>query len=145
MKNLFCIGLILITNCLIAVFCGNAQNSIINYQYWFDNNYASNTLEAVSPNELLQMNTSVSIETINNGLHTFTIRFKDSNGAWSVPSSQYFYHFNVRNNQINSYQYWFDNDYNTNTVVSVTPSPKVETLSLNFIFTFAQSLYPARF
>lgn len=141
MKNLREIGLILIVNCLIAVFCGNAQNSITDYQYWFDNDYASSLVEAVSPTELLQLNTDVSIETVPGGLHTFTIRFKDNNGVWSVPVSRYFYHFHIKNNLINSYQYWFDHDYTTNTIVQVTPSQNVQVNDLLSIEAMDEGLH----
>jgi len=96
-------------------------NNINSYQYWFDNDYSKQTTETVSPNGQLLLDTSIALETISDGLHLFSIRFKDDKGIWSVPQNQYFYYNDLTNSNILAYQYWFDNDINANTLVSTSP------------------------
>lgn len=99
-----------------------AQNNISSYQYWFDNDYYSQIFVAVPPIENLDMNAAIPLEDITNGLHKFNIRFKDENGFWSIISSNFFYYNDLTSNNINSYQYWFDNDFSLQTteIVSTT-------------------------
>jgi len=126
MKRLFKIGLIVVVSCLLTGFYSIAQNKIISYQYWFDNDYNLKTSSTVSSTEQLKFTTEISLAQISNGLHTFTIRFKDDMGLWSIPSSQFFYYIDLTNKKITSYQYWFDNDFSTNKLVSVTLSEQIQ-------------------
>jgi len=126
MKRLLKIGLIFIVNYLFLGFSINAQNNISSYQYWFDSDYSSQIYTTVSPTENLQLNAAISIETIPDGLHIFNIRFRDDNERWSVTSSQFFYFNNLIDSNIIAYQYWFDNDINTNTLVAVSPTPQMQ-------------------
>ncbi len=90
-----------------------ANNRVTGYQYWFDDDFASNQLVPVSPEEHLQLNTLLSFETVSEGLHVFNIRFRDSKGYWSIPASQFFYKSgNVfeEENKIIGYRYWLNND-----------------------------------
>ncbi len=121
MKRLFKIGLIVVVNCLVTGFNSSAQNKIISYQIWFDNDYSLQSTETVSPNSQLLLNTSISLETISDGLHLFSIRFKDDKGTWSIPQNEYFYYNELTDSNIVAYQYWFDNDIDTNTLVVTAP------------------------
>ena len=103
-----------------------AQNNISSYQYWFDNDFGLNTYISVSPTENLELNTAISLETLSDGLHVFNIRFKDTDDRWSITSSDFFYFNNLTANTINSYQYWFDSDYNSNVNASVSSTENLE-------------------
>ena len=122
MKRLLKIGLVFIVNYLFLGFSSNAQNNISSYQYWFDSDYNSQIYTTVSPTENLQLNTAIPLETISDGLHIFNIRFRDDNELWSITSSQFFYYNNLIDSTINAYQYWFDNDYSTQTTATVSPT-----------------------
>ena len=126
MKRLLKIGLLLIVNYLFIGFSSNAQNNISRYQYWFDSDYNSHIYTTVAPTENLQLNTAIALENIADGLHIFNIRFRDDNERWSVTSSQFFYYNSLTANNINSYEYWFDNDINTNTLVVVAPTQQMQ-------------------
>ncbi|WNH13620.1 T9SS type A sorting domain-containing protein [Thalassobellus suaedae] len=128
MKKLLKIGLIFFINYLFLGSYSMAQNNISRYQYWFDNDYGSNIYASVSPVENLELNTDIPLETLSDGLHIFNIRFKDTDDRWSVTSSDFFYFNNLTANSINSYQYWFDNDYDSNIYASVSST---ENLMLN--------------
>jgi len=97
-------------------FIRNTQASVLktitDYEYWFDNNYSNATNQSISPQSQFTLNTLLSTSPLNDGLHVFNIRFKDSQGEWSEVQSQYF----IRNTQasvsniIIAYRYWFDSD-----------------------------------
>ena len=140
-------GLLLLLVCLLYAFSGYAQNNIEGYQYWFDNDYANQVQATVSPVKQLTLNEAISLETIDDGLHIFTIRFKDSNGFWSIPVSQFFFSTNLTDNKIVNYQYWFDNDFISSQLISVTPEKQIHftsQLSLESIST-GMHLFTIRF
>jgi len=126
MKRLLKIGLIFFTNYLFIGINGMAQNTISSYQYWFDNDFGTRTHTSVSPTVNLDLNTSISLETISDGLHVFNIRFKDTDDHWSTTSSDFFYYNDLTGNTINGYQYWFDNDYSSNILTSISTTDKLE-------------------
>ena len=125
MKRLLKIGLLFFTNYLFVGFYCIAQNNISSYQYWFDDDFGSNTYTSVSLTENLVLNTAIPLETVSDGLHVFNIRFKDTNDRWSIISSHFFYFNDLTANTINSYQYWFDSDYGSTIFQSVSPTDKL--------------------
>ena len=96
-------------------------NNINGYQYWFDHNYDAQSTEAVAPNGQLLLDTGIDLQNVSNGLHIFSIRFKDDKGKCSIPQNQYFYFNNLTDSNIVTYQYWFDNNIDANTLVSTSP------------------------
>lgn len=98
------------------------DNKINAYQYWFDNDYSMQTTTTVTPAEQLLLDSEISLENISDGLHIFNIRFRDTNERWSITSSEFFYYQNLIDNNIIAYNYYFDNDLTTNTLVPVTPA-----------------------
>jgi len=131
MKQLLKFGLLFFVNCLLTGFNSNAQNKINSYQYWFDNDYSSRKLTLVSPVEHLELDALLPLENISEGLHIFTIRFKDSKGKWSIPVNHYFYKQNSIHeaNKIVAYRYWFNEDIENTTYDFVTNA--VQLLTLN--------------
>ena len=111
------------------------------YQYWFDNDYSTQLTATVSPTGQLLLETAISLETISEGLHIFSIRFKDDNGRWSSSQNQFFYYNKLIDSNINAYQYWFDNDINTNTLVSVTPTQQLQLITQLPIDTINEGLH----
>lgn len=94
----------------------NISNATITqYEYWFDSDYANRISVNLPGNTNQQVLTNISANTLNNGLHTFHIRFKDNTDKWSSIVSQFFYKQGQSNapatNLITAYKYWFNNDY----------------------------------
>ncbi|MBL4585432.1 MAG: hypothetical protein JKX84_00015, partial [Flavobacteriales bacterium] len=90
--------------------------SIVQYEYWFDDDYANRTTTGVSPQPQLHLNTLLPTpNNLSQGLHSFHIRFKDDRGFWSSVLSQLVYRMNTtlggNTNNIVAYEYWFDDDY----------------------------------
>ena len=87
------------------------EKSIVEREYWFDNDVSTlQTLDAVT--------TAVDISALSQGLHSFTIRVKDSKGFWSCPMTKYFVvKPTPTTTTVASCEYWFDNDVaNRNTL-----------------------------
>ena len=82
MKHLL---LFLTSLCLIATM--QAQQTLSNYQYWFDRDYAHAQSGSLSGNTFLS---NVPVNTLSNGAHVMNIRFKESNGRWSSVYTQNF-------------------------------------------------------
>jgi len=107
MKKVFIILVLLFS----SVFNCFAQNQINKYEYWFDCNYTDKIQSNISPSQVCNLNSTISASNLNFGLHSFQIRFQDTNGKWSIPAVQYFYNQKYINSKINTYEYWFDNNY----------------------------------
>jgi len=98
-------------------------NAIAGFEYWFDNDYAGKVSQTVTPQALYQLNTAISADHLENGLHTFHVRFVDIDGNWSPTVSQFFQKINPNQgaNAIAGFEYWFDNDYANKVSQTVTP------------------------
>jgi PKD repeat protein len=102
------------------------NRNIIAYEYWFDNDYANAVTQNVTSQQSLDLNTIIATGSINTGIHSFNIRFKDDSKLWSSVLSQFFYKIpeqaNLVSNKITTYRYWLDDDFaQANTVTLTTP------------------------
>jgi Secretion system C-terminal sorting domain len=104
---------------LILLFANNAfAQNIVEGEYWFDGNFSAKLpLGTYNVSNLNTGNLNIPTPGLNSGLHNITIRCKDNTGAWSAPINQIFLKKSYA--KLTTYEYWFDNDYNT---VS-TPQP----------------------
>ena len=96
-----------------------AQKNIAERQYWLDGNIARAQTLAESP-------TSVSIEGLKSGIHSLTVRVKDSEGLWSSQVAKYFivpYADNsISSNSIANHQYWIDGNLQSSVTSNLKPS-----------------------
>jgi len=105
---------------------GNSPVASINaYQYWFDNDFAGSALQSVTGTGTLNLQVALSAAALTNGLHLFHLRFRDNSNQWSGTVSQFFYKAVAAGigdtNEMNAYQYWFDDTFNQAQVVPVSP------------------------
>lgn len=101
---------------------GNKE--IIEMEYWFDNDFLNAQTSAITPQQQVVLNDQIPTAIINNGIHTFHVRFKDNSGFWSSVLSHYFYKTPVQtvlNNLITEYRYWLDQDFQNAVYESVSP------------------------
>jgi PKD repeat protein/Cu/Zn superoxide dismutase len=108
-----------------------ASNTHMNgYEYWVDNNYGAKTLVNVTAVNTLQLIDSISMASLNNGLHTFHIRFRDERGHWSSVLSQFFQKLpstpTGTNSQMTAYEYWLDNNYGGKVEQTITPTQQFQ-------------------
>ena len=95
------------------------QKNIAERQYWLDGNIAGAKTLAESP-------TSISIEGLKSGIHSLTVRVKDSEGLWSSQVAKYFivpYADNsISSNSIANHQYWIDGNLQSSVTSNLKPS-----------------------
>jgi len=105
-----------------------AQNTITEYCYWFDNDFANAVIVNTPVQQLVNINELIAMTSLNNGVHQFNIRFKDNMGLWSSVVSNFFYKVPeqiVAQNTITEYRYWFDNDFANAATISLTPNQQI--------------------
>jgi len=108
------------------------QGKLAQYEYWFDNDYAGKTAQEVSPQSDLSLVSSVATSNLPEGLHTFQIRFRESTGAWSSTTTQFFVKTQATTREqgkLAQYEYWFDNDYAGKTAQEVSPQSDLSLFS----------------
>ena len=96
-----------------------AQKTIDERQYWIDGNITEAQVLAESP-------TSISIWDLKPGLHSLTVRVKDSEGLWSSQVAKYFIvpfvSTSATSNSIEKHQYWIDGDLQAAVTSTSQPS-----------------------
>ena len=104
-----------------ALMCtaATAQKTIAERQYWIDGNITDAQTLAESP-------TSIGIGNLKPGLHSLTVRVKDSDGLWSSQVAKYFIvpfvSTSVTSNSIEKHQYWIDGDLQAAVTSTSQPS-----------------------
>ncbi|MCU4175237.1 LamG-like jellyroll fold domain-containing protein [Carboxylicivirga sp. N1Y90] len=118
--------IVLIILLFASLTLAKSQNKITSYQYWFDDgSVVPLTTAAISPVDQLNLNTTFSTEALSEGLHTFHIRFQDTNGRYSPATSSFFYkkpNNPLTGNEITKCNYWFDNGSENPTSIPFTPA-----------------------
>jgi len=96
--------------------CGNllAQNNIVQYEYWLNNDYAAKVQTTISPVPTFNLQTTIPSQNLDVGFHALNFRFKDSKGLWSSTLSSYFYKMSLpkNDNTLVYYEYWLNDFYN---------------------------------
>jgi hypothetical protein len=102
--------------CFLSSFIANAQ--LTAYRYWYDNDFSNAVTVNGSFGNNYNLQQSLSVNQLNNGLHTLNIAFKDNSNKWSSTSSSFFFKQPSSVSGQAQYQYWFDNNFNA----AVTPN-----------------------
>lgn len=100
-----------------------AQNQIQQAEYWFNNQYAGAMLENLPPAVTLSFSRSLATDHLPNGLHTFHLRFRDSEEKWSSTLSSFFYKVpdaEISDNEIEGGEYWFNNGHDNAIPLAIT-------------------------
>ena len=110
--------LLIVAAALIST-AATAQKTIVERQYWIDGNITEAQVLAESP-------TSISIGDLKPGLHSLTVRVKDSEGLWSSQVAKYFIvpfvSTSATSNSIEKHQYWIDGDLQAAVTSTSQPS-----------------------
>jgi PKD repeat protein len=115
-----------------------ANNSLVEYEYWFDNDYANAQTATTSNASQVNINTLIDAQTLVSGIHTFHIRFKDDAGMWSSVLSQFVYKTMNANNEnplVTAYRYWLNDDFQNATLVELTAPTQQVIVAENLDFT----------
>lgn len=115
---------------------GNKE--IIEVEYWFDSDFQNVQTITTTAQQQIILNDLITTSGLNNGIHTFNIRFKDNADLWSSVLSEYFYKVpqqTVLNNLITEYRYWLDQDFQNAVYETVNPPVQQFYLIDNIDFT----------
>jgi hypothetical protein len=96
--------------------------------YWFNNNVAGATEEAVTGGGSFLFNPAIATDGLADGLHVLNMRFRDSEKKWSPVLSRFFYRMPAAaagDNSIAIYSYWFNNDIVNAVEKAVPPSGSI--------------------
>lgn len=89
------------------------NNKITQIQYWINNDFFNATTQYTNNSELIFLD-SIDFSALPENMYVLNFRTKDITGKWSSVTNKYFYKVNYYSNQLTTYQYWFNNDYNNN-------------------------------
>jgi len=110
---------------------GQAVNNLLNaWQYWFNSDFASAQLTAITPAASFQLSEPIPAAALPAGLHLLNLRFRDATNKWSSTVSQFFYKTMEATtpgaNQVNAWQYWFDADFAQAHTMNIGPAGTVQ-------------------
>ena len=63
---------------LAGFYCSSAQNRIVGYEYWFDNQYDQKTTTYITPSEQWLTELSIPVNDLTTGMHIFSFRSVDN-------------------------------------------------------------------
>ena len=95
---------------------------IIAREYWFDNNYSSRVIEAITPTNIY-LDTLFITSSLTPGIHRVHVRYKNNHNGWSSVKSMVFFKKKAGSdtaNLISAYRYWFDKLSNQIVTVDLT-------------------------
>ncbi|MEI6754112.1 MAG: T9SS type A sorting domain-containing protein [Paludibacter sp.] len=124
------------------------QGIISQYEYWFDNEFATKVQQTLSLTSELSFTSSIVTSTLPVGLHSFQIRFKESSGVWSSTNTQFFFKkgkSNLLKNQISKYEYWFDNDYTNKVNEDITSGDSITLVTALNVRSLTDGLHSIQF
>lgn len=97
-------------------FVVSGQSVIQSYEYWFNSNTGTKTMEAfASPAASFELAVQADASHLPDGLNSFTLRFRDSFGIWSSPLTRFFVkmpeqQFSTEPKNIVAYEYGLNNE-----------------------------------
>lgn len=121
-----------------------AQQTIVEYEFWFNDDFNNRTITAITPVSQYHLDTSLSVSNLPNGINVIKFRAKDSQGKYSVITSQLFYKkelIDSDTNHIVSYEYWFDDDFQNRTLVNITPTEQATVLAQLDVSTMSNGMH----
>jgi hypothetical protein len=100
------------------------------YEYWFDNDYGSKTTVNVANTQMLDLSEVITATSLSPGFHHFHIRFRNNTGLWCSTQSDLFYKNGTGNqNNLTSYEYWFDDNPDEKVSVLLENQPTADVLT----------------
>lgn len=87
---------------------------LVQYEYWFDNDYASAIQGSMGNTTVQTLTTNLDASALSNGLHVIRFRFKSTSQKWSSVQSNFFLKQEnniVTSNEMQEMEYWFDTMY----------------------------------
>ena len=91
------------------------NKNITNLEYWMDGNTANRVSKTITPNNPYHWEELIPTDELQNGLHTFNVRWKDEKGIWTMVHTLFFvkdeHQFtSLGENKIVGYRLWFSEE-----------------------------------
>lgn len=121
---------------LLTAISSLAQNKLVEYEYWFNNDFGNKQVQTFTPASSHYLNTDFDVTALPNGVNVLNIRYKDENGKLSSILSKVFVkkQHSVVSNKITEYRYWINNDFSNAVYVQPTANQQIDLLD-NFDLT----------
>ncbi len=118
---------------LMILYCSDvfAQNKIVEYEYWLNDAYQSKVTKSITPIATLDLDTDIDLPNAKIGFNLLNIRFKDSEGRYSVTNSKFFFFggkSESQSNNITEIEYWIDDNYLNKKSISVKDGDDISEL-----------------
>ena len=104
------------------------NGDLVQYEYWFDDDFATSILEPTTQANLQDINASIDVSSLSPGVHKITILSLSNNSESSVPYTTY---FKISGGDLVTWEYWFDDDVNTTIQESIDPPQNIMELMDN--------------
>ncbi|HQG51928.1 MAG TPA: PKD domain-containing protein [Bacteroidales bacterium] len=101
------------------------DKKIVEYEYWFNNDYSGKQTVAISPAAQHHLITNLDVSGLPDGVNVLNIRYKDEKNIYSSILSKTFYKSSIgfaTDKKIVEYEYWFNNDYSGKQTVAISPA-----------------------
>jgi len=108
---------------LFTIVKTDAQHTLTQYQYWFDQDFA-NAQIGIQTTDLFS--TNIPAASLNVGMHVWHFRTKQNDGKWSSVISQQFF----KPVALTSYEYWFDTNYAGRQTINI---PSLQIVNVNLL------------
>lgn len=102
--------------------------TLTKYEYWFDDNFIGRKSGSLSGTNKL-VNTIISTNGLDNGVHKFSFRAKQSDGYYSAVTSSLFLKRTAA--QSSQMEYWFDDNFDQRESISIGNTEEEQSFDLN--------------
>ena len=102
--------------------------SLTLYEYWFDDDFDNRISSSLSGANAV-VNTSIDVNQLDNGIHKFSFRAKQSDGKFSAVSSSLFLKRPAA--QGSQVEYWFDDNFDQRDKIDILNTEDEQELSLD--------------
>ncbi|MBP5392375.1 MAG: hypothetical protein J6Y59_00990 [Bacteroidaceae bacterium] len=104
------------------------SQSLTTYEYWFDDSFSSRQSGSLSgTNTVVRL--SVSTDQLDNGVHKFSFRAKQSDGKYSAVTSSLFLKRSAA--QSSQMEYWFDDNFDQRDFLNISNTEEEQTFELD--------------
>lgn len=115
--------------CLLCLFPAlTFAQSLTQYEYWFDENFSGRQSGSLSgTNTMLRL--SVGTDQLDNGVHKFSFRARQSDGKYSAITSSLFLKRSAA--QSSQMEYWFDDNFDQRDFLDISNTEEEQTFELD--------------
>lgn len=119
----------LIRLCLLCMLpCLTWAQSLTQYEYWFDDDFNGRVSGSLSGTDAI-FKSSISTDQLDNGIHKFCFRAKQSDGKYSAITSSLFLKRPSAQNSV--VEYWFDDNFEQRESMNISSTEEEQELSFD--------------